>query len=340
MPRRSHSKKRERDEAHAEQTIPRGGPRAMWSGTITFGLVSVPVDLYPGHSSVRVPMRMLDSKGHPLSRRYCCPREDRPVDNDELVRGYPVGRDQFVVVTDEELESLSPDRSREIDLREFVPRDQLDPMLLERSYYLVPSGDSTRPYQLLTATMEQTGRVGIATFVMRGKEYVVAILAEDGILRAETLRHHDEIRSEEEVGLDHLPKADAARVEELTRVIESMRVDSIDENDLRDERSEALLTLAREKYESGQDVVEARTGAPARPDGAEPTVVDLMQALKQRLAGRAASGGGRPAGSSGRAQELREASKGELYERAKKLDIEGRSKMTKDELIQAIQRSA
>src|SRR5207248_7073669 len=110
------------------------------------------------------------------------------------------------VVTDEELERLAPEKSRDIDLRRFVEAEAIPPMYFERSYFLVPAGGSAKAYRLLAATMEETHRAGIATFVMRGKEYLVAILSENGILRAETLRFSDEIRSPEDVGLPEAPK--------------------------------------------------------------------------------------------------------------------------------------
>ncbi|MGH7471964.1 MAG: Ku protein, partial [Longimicrobiales bacterium] len=140
--------------------------RAIWSGTITFGLVSVPVHLFPASRSAPMGLRMVDADGTPLQRRYVCPEHDQEVEWDDLVRGYEIADHQFVVVTDDELEALEPKRSREIDLRQFVPLEQLDPRFFERGYYLVPADESTKAYQLLASIMEKSGRAGIATFVM------------------------------------------------------------------------------------------------------------------------------------------------------------------------------
>jgi DNA end-binding protein Ku len=260
------------------------GPRSFWSGTITFGLVSIPVELYPAHRSSRVSLRMVSPEGTPLERRYFCTREDRELDWGEIVRGYELEKDSFVVVTEEELEKLAPDRTRDIDLRRFVPADDIDPVHFERAYFLTPGGNSTKAYRLLAATMEKTGRAGIATFVMRGKEYLIAILAENGILRAETLRFADEVRTAEDVGLPAPAPASETAVKRVEKAIRALTRDALDESQLEDRASARLTDLARRKAEEGEDVVSAPDveAAPAA-DG----VLDLMAVLKRSLEGRA-----------------------------------------------------
>jgi DNA end-binding protein Ku len=171
------------------------GARAFWSGTISFGLVSIPVNLFPANRSRSTGLRLLDKDGTPLRRRFFCPKDERDVHPEHVLRGYELENGEYVVVTDEELESLEPRKTRDIDLTRFVNKDDVPATLFERGYYLTPAGDSTKAYRLLAEVMEETGRVGIATFVMRGKEYLVAILAEDGIMRAETLRFQNEVRT-------------------------------------------------------------------------------------------------------------------------------------------------
>jgi DNA end-binding protein Ku len=202
------SVRRTRGERRAERE-PREarGVRAFWSGTISFGLVSVPVDLHSAVRSQKPALRMLAPDGTPLARRYRCPEHDRDVDGDELVRGYEVEPGEHVVVTDEELEALAPRASRDIDLRKFVPLAQLDPFRFERAYVLAPQGDSVKAYRLLAEVMEREERAGIATFVLRGKQHLVAILARGGVLHAETLRFAGEVRSPESVGLPDLAQA-------------------------------------------------------------------------------------------------------------------------------------
>lgn len=316
---------------------------AFWSGTITFGLVSIPVDLFPANRTQRVSLRMLAPDGTPLRRRYFCPKENITVSREEIVRGYEVEKDRFVVVTDEELEALEPKKSREIDLRRFVPVEQIDPMYFDRAYFLVPTGDTQKPYRLLAGVMESTRRAGIATFVMRSKEYLVAIFSENGLLRAETLRFADEIRTPDDLGLPSRAEVPDAVVSEMDREIRAAAADALDPTELEDERSKALLNIIAGKIEAGEGVIQPpREVTEDEEEGGK--VIDIMDVLKRSIekAGSAASdsakrGGG---GTSGRISgSLRAKTKKELYEQAQQLDVPGRSGMGKDELIAAIRRA-
>src|SRR5437870_6607198 len=193
--------------------------RPFWSGTLTFGLVSVPVDLYPGNRTNRTPLRMLGPKGEPLARRYYSQKTERDLDNNEMVRGYETDKDKYVIVTDADLERLAPEKSRDIDLRRFVELKEIPPLYFDRSYFLAPSEGSEKAYKLLSETMEKEDLAGIATFVMRGKEYLVSIFPENGILRAETMRFADEIRSPKEIGLPEKKKLPAATVKKFEKLI-------------------------------------------------------------------------------------------------------------------------
>lgn len=332
-----------------------GGARPFWSGTITFGLVSVPVNLLPANRSDRTSLRMVSPEGHPLSRRYFTTRDDKPLDRNRIVRGYEIEKDRFVVVDDDELERLSPERTRDIDLRVFVKESDIDPMHFERAYYLTPAGNSTKAYRLLAKVMEETGRAGIATFVMRAKEYLVAILAENGILRAETLRFADEIRKPEDVGLPAPVDPPAAEVREIEKAIAKLEEDEMDPGELEERSAERLMKLVRKKVKSGANVVKVEE-APEESG----KVIDLVEMLQRSLRGESgasakAEGDGdgksprRTSGgrsrvargarkASGGPERLRELPKSELYERAQALDIPGRSGMTKDELVRALAR--
>lgn len=269
--------------------------RAIWSGTLTFGLVSIPVELFTAQRSTRVPLRMLAPDGAPLKRVYVCPSEGREIDRDEIVRGFEVERDRFVLVEDEELEAVMPEQSRDIHLRRFVPRETLPVAAFRRAYYLVPGGQSQRAYAVLAETMQRRGHAGIATFVMRGKQYLVAILAEEGILRAETLRFSDELRAPEDVGLDEpLAKPSAAAVRRMERAIDRLSSNEIPLAPFRDELADAMNSLAETKLERGEDVVEHEAEVPAEEEeeGYEPP--DLAHLLKQRLS--AEPSGERPGG--------------------------------------------
>lgn len=333
--------KKAKAKAKAKQHEARHGPRPFWSGTLTFGLVSVPVEIHAAHRSSGVSLRMLSPDGEPLRRQYVCPKHDRAVERDEIVRGYPVDDERFVTVTDEELEDLQPERSREIDLRLFTPRASIDPMYCNRAYFLLPPDEVSKPYRLLAEVMARTGRAGVATFVMRGRPYTIAIFAENGVLRAETLRQADEVRSVADVGLPAVGEADAARVKAMRKAIRTRAAEAIDLDELRDVGAAALRALADDKAKAGDDVVEVE--APdddetedAREDGGE--VIDIMALLKQRLGKGKASKSSKAKASkaSKKTRSLRDLTKKELYAEAQAKDIEGRSAMSKDELVDAL----
>jgi DNA end-binding protein Ku len=265
------------DAAEAQDVV----ARSFWSGTITFGLVSVPVALYAAHRSDRVSLRMVSPEGTPLTRRYFTSRDDRALDADDIVRGYEIEKGRFVIVDDDELERLAPERTRDIDLRQFVKLSEIDPMYFERAYYLVPNGQSTKAYRLLARVMEETGRAGVATFVMRAREYLVAIIAENGILRAETLRFADELRTPESIGLPEPGEADAAEVKRMDREIGKRVEQRLPKSDLEDRSAERLMKVIQKKLRAGDDVVHAEEGTVER----ETDVIDLMEILKRRLQG-------------------------------------------------------
>ena len=321
--------------------------RSMWSGTISFGLVSVPVELFAGSRRSVVSLRMLAPDGTPLARRYVCPADGEVLDGDDIERGVEVAEGEFVLVSEEELAELAPRRSREIALERFVPRDAIDPAWFVRSYVLVPGAEQRRAYHLLAETMEASGRAGVASFVMRGKAYAVAIFAERGVLRAETLRFGDELRTPESLGLPEADEPPAARLEAMSRHVEALATDAIDPAELEDDREERLRRLAADKHARGEDVVQAPAPvAPEEPESGE--VIDLMALLKRRLGEPAARSEGprrkparrkQPARAGAQARELEQATKQELYERAQQLDIPGRSRMTRDELLASLRRA-
>ena len=255
--------------------------RPFWSGTLTFGLVSVPVDLYPGNRTNRAPLRMLGPEGEPLTRRYYSQKTGADLEDESMVRGFEFDKDRYVIVTDEELERLAPEQSRDIDLRRFVPLADIPPVYFDRSYFLAPSEGSEKAYRLLSQTMEKQKLTGLATFVMRGKEYLVAIFPEHEILRAETMRFADEIRTPKEIGLPEKKKVPAAAVSKFEKIIEKHSGRHLSLARLKDEQTEKLLKLVERKRKQHKDIVEVEV-----PEQKEGKVVDLMEALKKSLAGK------------------------------------------------------
>jgi DNA end-binding protein Ku len=252
----------------------------LWSGTITFGLASVPVEMYPANRGDHISLRMLSPDGVPLNRRYYSQETGRDLDDDQMIRGYEIEKGEYVIVTDDELEKLAPQKSRDIDMRRFVDEKTIPPLYFERAYFLAPGGGTEKAYRLLARTMEDTGRAGIGTFVMRGKEYLVAITAENGILRAQTLRFADEIRSPGAVGLPKAKKPAKPAVTKFEKLI-SKKSQKFSTKDLKDERAERLLKLVKSKKSRGKDIVEA--DVETSQDG---KVIDIMEVLKKSMAAK------------------------------------------------------
>lgn len=263
-------------------------PRPFWSGVIAFGLVSLPVSLFPANRGKPVSLSMVDEQGNLLHRRYFCEKENRMLERDDIIRGYPVDKDRFIIVEDEELEALAPEKTREIDLRRFVPLDEINPVFFERGYFLAPDSDATKAYRLLAKSMEEEQRAGVATFVMRDREYLIAIMSERGILRAETLRFHDEIRSPQQVGLpEELETPDKKLRQKMHRAIEARSRKKFDPELLTEQQVKRLRELVDCKLTEQKDIVEE---APDEEASEDTNVVDLMQVLKERLQGQATTG--------------------------------------------------
>lgn len=261
-----------------------GHGRPIWSGTISFGLVSVPVQLVSGNRGNRVAMHMVTTEGTQLARRYFSENGRKPLDDDDIVRGYEIEKGKFVVVDDDELERLAPEVTRDIDLSIFVPVEDVDPMYFVRAYYLIPGEGGSKAYRLLARVMEETGRAGIARFVMRGKEYLGALIAENGILRAETLRFANELRSPKDVGLPEPKKVAAADERKMATQMKKLYKATFSPKELKDTMAEQLLKIAEKKKRAGDDVVkisakEAEESTPV----ASGNVLDLMERLKQSL---------------------------------------------------------
>jgi DNA end-binding protein Ku len=273
-------------ERSANSDLPESHERSpLWAGTLSFGLVTIPVELHPAiRSSAGVSFRTLAPDGMPLQREYYCPAHERSVSRDEIVRGYELENGSFVTITDEELDALAPDASRDIELERFVEPRELSPLWFERAYFLLPNTGVTKPYGLLAQVLEQTGRVGIARFVLRGRQHLVAIFGEGGLLRAQTMRFVEQLRSADVIGLgdEAAVGVDEAQVKKLRAYIREHSVESLDTDQLVDERAARILARAQEKLEAGEDVVEIE--ADERSEAAGSEIIDLADVLARSLA--------------------------------------------------------
>jgi DNA end-binding protein Ku len=295
-----------------DETEEESAGRPIWTGTVTFGLVSVPVNLLPANRPKRVSLRMVSEEGTPLERRYFTSRDDRALQWSDIVRGFEVEKGKFVVLTEEELERLAPEKTRDIDLRLFVEAETINPRYFERGYFLTPAGGSNKAYRLLARVMEETGHAGIATFVMRSKEYLTAIFAENGILRTETLRFADDLRDPESIGLPPPAKPKPAEVKRLLTQMRKLVKADVALSEMKDPSAERMLKLVKKKVRAGEDVV----SAPAEESDSS-DVIDLLEVLQRRLD---ASKGGRakPSAAKSSSRKTTRSARGAKRTRARK----------------------
>jgi DNA end-binding protein Ku len=316
--------------------------RAIWTGSVGFGLVNVPVALFSATEDHTVHFSQFQ-RDTPNRIRYRRINEEtgEEVDYSDIVKGYDIGGGDYVIVTPDELEEIEPGRSRTIEISDFVDQSEIDPIYYQKTYYLAPQGDGAdRPYGLLLQAMQNADRVGIATFVMRDKQYLAAIRPAEGVLALETMFFPDEVRDPAKE-LDRLPKNQRFSGRELDMalaLIESMTVPWKAEN-YRDTYRDRVMELIDAKRRGEQVVTEGREAEPAK-------VVDLMDALQRSLesaeSAKPSKGKSRsltPAKPHAEQADLGDLSRDDLYQRAQHLGIPGRSKMSREDLIEAIHKS-
>ena len=255
--------------------------RPFWTGTVSFGLVNVPVGMFPANRSINASLRMVTVGGTPLRRHYY-DQKGKPLEYQDIERGYEYEKGKFVVIDDDELERLAPEKTGNIDLRVFCERPEIDPMYFERAYFVVPTGNNNKAYRLLAQVMEETNLAGVATFVMRAKEYIAAIFAENGILQAETLRFADELRTPKTVGLPEPARVSSKDVSKFEKVITRLSKASFDEDELENRAVVKLFDIIEKKAEKEEDVFELPKKAAADEAPASDTL-DLMAAIEASL---------------------------------------------------------
>ncbi len=194
--------------------------QGIWTGTISFSLVAIPVQLVKAIEPGRVSFHLLHRRDYsPLSRRMVCPKEEREVPPEEMIRGYEIAPDKYILVTDEELESLAPERSRTIEIVEFIALEEVDPIYYDHPYYLVPLPGGEKAYQLLVEVMRRANKAGLAKFVLGEREYLVAVKSTQGALSLITLHYPEEILPEEDIA----PPADTGEAGEKSRLMKVIK---------------------------------------------------------------------------------------------------------------------
>ncbi|MFC1440723.1 Ku protein [Streptacidiphilus sp. N1-10] len=328
--------------------------RATWTGALTFGLVTVPVSMFSATEDHTTRFRQIQRGTADRVRiRRTNERTGDEVPFNEIVKGYDLGDDQYVVIEPSELDEIAPGRSRLIEVSGFVDLAAVDPVYFVSGYFLAPRGEEfTQVYSLLVEALEESGRAAVATMVMRGRQYLTAIRPTGDVLELHTLHWADEVRDPAEE-LPNPPVRTRVSAEQLSaakQLIEAMSVEWTP-TEYRDDYEDRVRELIDAKR-AGQEIVTAE----AAPEATN--VIDLMEALRRSL-DRSAGAPAAEAAPAGRSkataakrrspkavstarkkEDLGALSKAELYQRAAGLDLPGRSKMTRDQLERAIAKAA
>jgi DNA end-binding protein Ku len=252
--------------------------RSLWNGAIRFGLVNVPIKVYGAAQSKQIQFRELHEKdAAPLQHRRICSKEGEEVPFDEVVRGYETSPGRYVVLTKEEIQAPARERGKTIDLEDFVPGDQIDPVYYDAPYWLGPQKGADEAYALLQAALDKTGLVGIGRFILRTKEQLVAVHAVDGALRLDTMRFHDEVLEAEDLDVPEPQKQVGDREAKMAdQLISSLETD-FDPTDYEDTYRERVLEVVEAKAK-GEQIVVAK---PVKDDSGP----DLMALLEQSVEG-------------------------------------------------------
>ena len=315
-------------------------PRAIWTGAITFGLVNVPVRLYSAISEHKLQFHFIHQKDDsPIGYQKICKREKKPVPDKEIVKAFEYRKGKYVFMEDEDFEAARVEGYKTIDITDFVPYEQIDPIFFAHTYYVGAQDGAEKVYTLLVRAMEDSELAAIAKFVMRDRQYLGALRVREGTITLEQLHFADEIRPVAEI------KPKRERVEKGELEMAQQLIDSFSgewkPEQYEDTYRDALCSVIEAKRK-GKEVHVA-----AEPEEEQPT--DLMAALRASVeaskpghrrpsrASRRSNGAGSN-GASG--DDLDDLSKSELEKRAKKAEIEGRSKMSKEELIEALRSAA
>ncbi|MES1241531.1 MAG: Ku protein [Acidobacteriota bacterium] len=268
--------------------------RSIWKGSITFGLVNIPVGLYSAEKREEVSFHLLDRKNKARVKYKRVNEETgREVAWEDTVRGYELDSGKYVILSDEDFERAAPEKTQTVDILDFVDLDEIDSVYFDKPYYLAPDKKGAKSYALLRETLKRTKKVGIAKVVIRSKQYLAAVVAEDSVIVLNILRFAHELRDPKELDLPHSGRGSEGVTEReldmAERLVEGM-VGSWDPDKYRDDYYKDLMKMIRERAEAGQYDEAPEAPAAPKPERAG-NVVDLMALLKQSVEG----GGRKPA---------------------------------------------
>jgi DNA end-binding protein Ku len=250
-------------------------PRSIWNGTITFGLVNVPVKLYSATESKTVHFHEVHARdGAKIEHRRICPKEDKEVPFDDVVKGFEVSEGKYVVLDKDEIKAAAGDRGKVVHITEFVDAAEIDPVFFEKAYF-VGSRDEKDAYRLLLEALRRSGRAGIGRFTFHDREYLVAIRALDDVIALHTLRFHDELVDAGDLGIEAPGKAPTKREVDMAGRLVSSNDASFDPTDYEDSYRDAVLDLIKRKAK-GEEIDLAEQEEPEHGD-------DLLAALKASI---------------------------------------------------------
>jgi len=250
-------------------------PRSIWNGTITFGLVNVPVKLYTATESRTVHFNEVHARdGAKIEHRRICPKEDKEVEFKDIVRGFEVEPDRYVVLDKDEIKAAAGDRGKVVHITEFVDSDEIDPVFFEKTYF-VGSRDDADPYRLLHEALRKSGRAGIGRFTFHDREYLAAIRALDDVIALHTLRFHDELVPVDDLDVPKAGKAPSKAEVDMAGKLVSANESAFRAEDFEDSYRDAVLDVIRRKA-NGEEIDLMEQEEPAHGD-------DLLAALKASL---------------------------------------------------------
>jgi len=254
--------------------------RAIWSGSISFGLVNVPVKVYPAVRQKDIHFTQLDEKGNRIRYKRVSEKTGREVDYEDIKKGYEIEKGSYVMIDPEELEAARPEATRTIEITDFVELDEIDPIFYEHTYYLAPTGKdkgAAKAYALLLQAMEKQGKVAIGTVVMRNKQYLAATRPRDGVLVMSTMLFPDEVVAPDEVPdvPDRMPSVSDRELKMAAQVIDALAT-SWEPERYKDDYRQQVLKIIKQKAKGKEIVVSKETPEEAK-------VVDLMAALEASL---------------------------------------------------------
>ena len=307
-------------------------PRAIWTGSVTFGLVNVPVRMVSAVEERKLHFHYVHAPDSSrIGYEKICKAEGKPVPDDEIVKAFEYEKGEYVFMTDEDFEAAAAESTKTIEIRDFVAADDIDPIYFERKYYLAPQEGAEKVYALLVQAMERSGLVAIAKYVMRDRQNLGALRVRDGVIALERMYFGDEIRPASELAPEGV-KVDKRELEMAEQLVESF-TGEFDPSRYEDTYRDALCEIIRAKRKGEEvHVPEEQPESEAAPD--------LLTALRASIE---AAQGGRGRGqrrSRANGGDLAKLTKEELYERAKELDVKGRADMSKDELVEALEAAA